>query len=78
MHYNGQKWSRITKTHLRGLPLNFVSKQLPLKSWFNPTALLPIHLHSKYANAKGATAEAKLKLNQEVKNIFLYLPNLLD
>ena len=67
MHYNGQKWSRITKTHLRGLPLNFVSKQLPLKSWFNPTALLHIHLHSKYANAEGATAEAKLKLNQEVK-----------
>ena len=67
MHYNGQKWSRITKTHLRGLPLNFVSKQLPLKSWFNLTALLHIHLHSKYANAEGATAEAKLKLNQEVK-----------
>ena len=67
MHYNGQKWSRITKTHLRGLPLNFVSKQLPLKSWFNTTALLHIHLHSKYANAEGATAEAKLKLNQEVK-----------
>lgn len=67
MHYNGQKWSRITKTHLRGLPLNFVSKQLPLKSWFNTTALLHIHLHSKYANAEGATAEAKLKLNQEIK-----------
>jgi SAM-dependent methyltransferase len=67
MHYNGQKWSRITKTHLRGLPLNFVSKQLPLKSWFNTTTLLHIHLHSKYANAEGATAEAKLKLNQEVK-----------
>ena len=67
MHYNGQKWSRITKTHLRGLPLNFVSKQLPLKSWFNTTALLHIHLHSKYANAEGATAKAKLKLNQEVK-----------
>jgi SAM-dependent methyltransferase len=67
MHYNGQKWSRISKTHLRGLPLNFVSKQLPLKSWFNSTALLHIHLHSKYANAEGATAEAKLKLNQEVK-----------
>ena len=67
MHYNGQKWSRITKTHLRGLPLNFVSKQLPLKSWFNLTALLHIHLHSKYANAEGATAEAKLKLNQKDK-----------
>jgi SAM-dependent methyltransferase len=67
MHYNGQKWSRITKTHLRGLPLNFISKQLPLKSWFNTAALLHIHLHSKYANAEGATAESKLKLNQEVK-----------
>jgi SAM-dependent methyltransferase len=67
MHYNGQKWSRITKTHLRGLPLNFVSKQLPLKSWFNSTALLHIHIHSKYANAQGATAEVKLKLNQEIK-----------
>jgi hypothetical protein len=67
MHYNGQKWSRITKTHLRGLPLNFVSKQLPLKSWFNTTALLHIHLHSKYANAEGATAEAKQALNQKVK-----------
>ena len=67
MHYNGQKWSRITRTHLRGLPLNFISKQLPLKSWFNSTALLHIHLHAKYANAEGATAEAKLQLNQEVK-----------
>ena len=67
MHYNGQKWSRITRTHLRGLPLNFISKQLPLKSWFNSTALLHIHLHAKYANAEGATTEAKLKLNQEVK-----------
>jgi len=67
MHYNGQKWSRITKTHLRGLPLYFVSKQLPLKSWFNTTTLLHIHLHSKYANAKGATAEAKQALNKEIK-----------
>jgi SAM-dependent methyltransferase len=67
MHYNGQKWSRITKTHLRGLPLNFVSKQLPLKSWFNTTTLLHIHLHSKYANAEGATAGVKQGLNKEVK-----------
>jgi SAM-dependent methyltransferase len=67
MHYNGQKWSRITKTHLKGLPLNFVSKQLPLKSWFNTTTLLHIHLHSKYANAEGATAGVKQRLNKEVK-----------
>jgi hypothetical protein len=55
MHYNGQKWSRITNVHLRGLPLNFVSKQLPYKSWFNTTVLLHIHMHAKYANAEGAT-----------------------
>ena len=52
MHYNGQRWSRITRTHLRGLPLDFVSKQLPLKSWFNLNTLLHIHIHSKYANEK--------------------------
>ena len=51
MHYNGQRWSRISRTHLRGLPLDFVSKQLPLKSWFNLNTLLHIHIHSKYANA---------------------------
>jgi hypothetical protein len=67
MHYNGQKWSRITISHIKGFPLNFISKQLPLKSWFNSTALLHIHLHSKYANAEGATAKAKLALNKEVK-----------
>ena len=50
MHYNGQRWSRISRTHLRGLPLDFVSKQLPLKSWFNLNTLLHIHIHSKYAN----------------------------
>ena len=49
MHYNGQRWARITQSHLRGMPLNFVTKQLPLKSWLNMTCLLHIHLHGKYA-----------------------------
>lgn len=49
MHYNGGEWSNLTMVNLRGLPLNFVSKQLPLKSWFNLTTLLHIHLHSKYS-----------------------------
>ena len=49
MHYNGQRWAKITQSHLRGMPLNFVSKQLPLKSWLNMTCLLHIHLHGKYA-----------------------------
>jgi SAM-dependent methyltransferase len=49
MHYNGAEWSKITIANLRGMPLSFVSKQLPLKSWFNLTTLLNIHMHSKYS-----------------------------
>ena len=50
MHYNGQKWSRLTRTHLRGLPLVFISKQLPLKSWFHLNTLFHIHLHARYTS----------------------------
>jgi SAM-dependent methyltransferase len=49
MHYNGAEWSNLTIANLRGMPLSFVSKQLPIKSWFNLTTLLHIHLHSKYS-----------------------------
>lgn len=49
MHYNGPEWSKLTMANLRGLPLDFVSKQLPIKCWFNLTTLLHIHIHSKYS-----------------------------
>jgi 2-polyprenyl-3-methyl-5-hydroxy-6-metoxy-1,4-benzoquinol methylase len=49
MLYNGSEWSKLTMANLRGMPLSFVSKQLPLKSWFNLTTLLHIHIHSKYS-----------------------------
>jgi hypothetical protein len=65
MNYNGQRWSKISMSQLRGLPLNFVSKQLPLKSWLNSTVLLHIHLHGKYANAEGETKEAKETLKKK-------------
>ena len=48
MRFNGGGWSKLTIANLRGMPLIFVSKQLPIKSWFNLTTLLHIHLHSKY------------------------------
>jgi FkbM family methyltransferase len=57
MHYNGQIWSGMVKANLKGLPLNFVSKQLPLKSWFNLTSLLHIHMHAKYANTEASVQE---------------------
>jgi hypothetical protein len=49
MYYNGAEWSKLTMANLRGMPLSFVSKQLPIKSWFNLTTLLHIHIHSKYS-----------------------------
>lgn len=52
MYYNGAEWSKLTMTNLRGMPLNFVSKQLSLKSWFNLSTLLHIHIHSKYSGHK--------------------------
>ena len=57
MHYNGQIWSGMVKANLKGLPLNFVSKQLPLKSWFNLSCLLHIHMHAKYANTETSIQE---------------------
>jgi SAM-dependent methyltransferase len=57
MHYNGQIWSGMVKANLKGLPLNFVSKQLPLKSWLNLTCLLHIHMHAKYANTEASVQE---------------------
>jgi len=50
MYYNGADWSKLTMANLRGMPLAFVSKQLPIKSWFNLTTLLNIHIHSKYSS----------------------------
>ncbi len=61
MHFNGTRWSKLTMAHFRGMPLNFVSKQLPIKSWFNLTTLLHIHLHSKYSGKNGPIEIVKNK-----------------
>jgi len=68
MYYNGERWARLSMSHLRGMPLNFISKQLPLKSWLNSTVLLHIHLHGKYANAEGETNARKASLHNETIN----------
>jgi len=60
MHYNGTEWSKLTITELRGMHLNFVSKQLTLKSWFNLTTLLHIHLHSKYSGKRYSTENKQI------------------
>ena len=82
MHYNGSEWSKLSMANLRGIPLSFVSKQLPLKSWLNLTTLLHIHLHSKYSsinesinlrskNHKGFTLEKIKSLQKMIFNTIL-------
>ncbi len=65
MHYNGPRWARITQSHLRGMPLNFVSKQLPLKSWLNMTCLLHIHMHGKYATTESDNSTLRTTIKQK-------------
>lgn len=50
IYFNGDIWSKLTMSYKSGLPLSFISKQLPIKSWFNFSILLHIHAHSKYNN----------------------------
>ena len=53
MHYSGQRWSKLSISHLNGFPLEFVSNELPVKSWFNLTTLLHIHVHAKFKKSNG-------------------------
>lgn len=47
MYYRGMHWGRMTLASDQGLPLNFISQNLPIKSYLNLTCLLHIHLHAK-------------------------------
>lgn len=84
IHYKGTEWSKLTMAAIHGLPLLFISKNLPLKSLFNLTALFHVHLHKNFSNkkvrespdlqnSKGFTNESLAKLLQSIS---LGLPKL--
>lgn len=50
--YKGAIWSKLFMAALHGLPLDFISDNLPFKSRFNLTALVHIHLHKQFSNEK--------------------------
>lgn len=52
IRFCGQKWSRLLQSQIRGISLNFASKQLPIRSWFNPSCFFHIHFHAKFENKK--------------------------
>jgi hypothetical protein len=72
MYYNGPVWGKLYMSNLRGISLDFVSKQLPKKSWFNLSVLLHIHLHSRYFvnPSKGNKKSAKGFSLDEMESLF--------
>ena len=48
MKYRDIRHLQLFRSHLDGLPLDFVSRHLPLKTWFCPGILMHIHLHSRF------------------------------
>jgi hypothetical protein len=69
MYYNGPQWSRITMSHISGLPLDFVSKQLPIKSWLKLDVLLNIHLYANYLNKGFKNKESKGFTLEKIKSL---------
>ncbi|MBS1638660.1 MAG: hypothetical protein JSR12_01275 [Bacteroidetes bacterium] len=60
--YNGLEWPKLNRAAITGLPLKFVSKQLPIKSLLNSLCFWHIHLHSFFKNGK-SSSENSLKKN---------------
>lgn len=55
------------RNFIDGLPLDYISKNLPLSTWLNPALFIHVHLHSmlqqKYSNTQsGDTKEARTKI----------------
>ena len=59
MHYNGHEWSNLTMPKMGNVGLEFISRQLPFKSWFNFNVFTHIHWHSNYVNKSSAKNENK-------------------
>ena len=76
MHYKGVRWGRLTLASHQGLPLDFISQNLPAKSWLNLTCLLHLHLHAKAYlkqskennTSKGFTKEKLIEVFKMIKS----------
>lgn len=76
LHYKGVRWGRLTLASHQGLPLDFISHNLPAKSWLNLTCLLHLHLHAKAYHkpskekntSKGFTKEKLIEVFKMIKS----------
>lgn len=58
------QWGRMFQTAINGWDLGFISRNLPLRSWFNQSLLLHIHLHATSQESKKG-AGLKPNMNSE-------------
>jgi len=65
MHYKDSSWAGLYSSHISGLPLSFVSKELPLKTWLNSSCLLHIHLHARFQKKKKRNIHSGTGFTQE-------------
>ena len=65
MHYRGMRWGRLTQASHQGLPLDFISQNLPLKSYLNLSCLLHLHLHAKSYQKPGVQKDNSKGFTQE-------------
>ena len=65
MHYRGMRWGRLMLASHQGLPLDFISQNLPRKSYLNLSCLLHLHLHAKSYQKPGAKKGNSQGFSQE-------------
>jgi predicted nicotinamide N-methyase len=75
MHYKGVDWGRLTLASHQGFSLDFISQNLPTKTWLNLSCLLHLHLHAKAYHkpskeknsSKGFTKEKLIEVIRMIK-----------
>ena len=74
MHYRGMRWGRMMLSSHQGLPLDFISQNLPIKSYLNLSCLLHLHLHAKSYQKHGLQKDTSKGFTKEKLNeVFLLL-----
>ncbi|MFC4231835.1 hypothetical protein ACFOW1_08030 [Parasediminibacterium paludis] len=70
IYFKSAYWAKLSFSSVSGFQLSFVSKQLPLKTWFNSTCLLHIHLHSKFVSNKSGNKAVSYFNTEKLLNLF--------
>eukprot|EP01133_Synstelium_polycarpum_P004756 gene4756-5543_t len=71
MHYKDPLWLTLYRSAINGLPLQFISRQLPIYTYFNPICLIHIHLHSRFQTNRKGNDSSGTGLNKEKLLILL-------